>query len=235
VRILAVVTARGGSKRLPGKNLRQLGGLPLVAWSVGVVHGIPEITACLVSTDDPGIAEAARSAGAIVPWLRPAELATDNASSVDVAIHALDWYEGDSGTVDGLLLLQPTSPFRRRESIERGLELYRGSGHRPIVGVSPAAAHPFWCYFIEDESMRPVVDHAVNHVRSQELPPAFVLNGAFYLISPKRLRAERSFYTRDMVPLVMEDRIEGLDIDTELDWTVAEAAARQRPAPGLAK
>jgi CMP-N,N'-diacetyllegionaminic acid synthase len=235
VRVLAVVTARGGSKRLPGKNLRNLAGIPLVAWTIRVASGIPEIAACLVSTDDPAIAEAARSAGGMVPWLRPARLATDEASSIDVAIHALDWFEGDSGPVDGLLLLQPTSPFRRRESIERGLELYRRLGHRPVVGVSPAAVHPFWCYFIEDESMRPVINDGVNHVRSQELPPAFALNGAFYLISPTRLRAERSFCATDMVPLVMEDQIEGLDIDTELDWNVAEAAAALRPAPGPAK
>lgn len=194
-----------------------------------MARGIPEITTCLVSTDDPAIAAAARSAGGDVPWLRPHELANDNALTVDVAIHALDWYEAEKGPVDGLLLLQPTSPFRRRATVERGIELFRRSGHRTVVGVSPAADHPFWCYFLHDDSMRAVMDTEVHDVRSQDLPPVFVLNGAFYLISPARLRTERSFRSRDMVPLVMEDPIESLDIDTELDWSVAEAALRLRP------
>ena len=137
MKILAVVTARGGSKRLPGKNVRPLGGIPLLTWSINVASGIPEVCDILVSTDDPAIADIARDAGALVPWLRPAELATDDASSVDVCLHALDWYEAAHGAVDGLLLLQPTSPLRRRATLERGLDAFRAHGGRPVLGVSP--------------------------------------------------------------------------------------------------
>ena len=108
MRILALIAARGGSKRLPGKNMRLLGGKPLIIWSIDVAKNIPDICDILVSTDDPAIAAVCTEAGAYVPWLRPAELSTDTASPVDVALHALDWYRAKKGSVDGLLLLQPT-------------------------------------------------------------------------------------------------------------------------------
>ena len=226
MRILALITARGGSKRLPGKNIRSLGGSPLIVWSIDVVKGNPEICDILVSTDDASIAEVARNAGALVPWLRPAELATDTASSVDVCLHALDWYEGENGKVDGLLLLQPTSPFRSRDSVLRGIELFRGHHRRPVLGVSPAKSHPMRCFQIEGESMRPFIHEGASHLRSQDLPLAYVENGAFYLIVPEDLRKLRSFSSDDMVPLVIDEPKERIDIDTEWDWKMAEAVLR---------
>jgi CMP-N-acetylneuraminic acid synthetase len=222
LRLLALVLARGGSKRVPGKNIRLLGGKPLIVWSLEAVKGIPDVAATLVSTDDPGIAEVARQAGALVPWLRPVALATDTASSLDAALHALDWFEAAHGALDGVLLLQPTSPFRRVQSLLQGIELYRKCGHKPVVGVSPAHSHPLWCFKIDQLQMRPYVDGGGLGIRSQELPPAYVINGAFYLVDPARLRAERSFFSDDMVPLVMDAPEEGIDIDTEWDWRIAE-------------
>lgn len=224
MRILALITARGGSKRVPGKNIRPLGGKPLIAWSVDVAKGIPEICDILVSTDDSAIAEVARAAGALVPWLRPAALATDTASSVDVCLHALDWYEAENGKVDGLLLLQPTSPFRSRATIIQGLELFHQRQHRLVVSVSPAASHPMWCFKCEGEGMQPFIENKGAHLRSQDLPPAYVLNGVLYLISPEDLRERHSFHGDNMVPLVIDDPYESLDIDTEFDWLTAEAA-----------
>ncbi len=226
MRILALITARGGSKRLPGKNVRHLGGRPLIVWSIEVAKGIPEICDILVSTDDPTIADISRTAGALVPWLRPAELATDTATSVDVCLHALDRYEGDNGKVDGLLLLQPTTPFRRRDTVLRGIELFRGHQRRPVFGVSPPASHPMRCFQIEGESMRPFIDEGGLHLRSQDLPPAYVENGVFYLITPEDLRKLRSFSSDFMVPLVVDEPQESIDIDTEWDWKVAETALR---------
>lgn len=224
MKILALITARGGSKRLPGKNIRPLGGTPLIVWSIKVAQGIPNICDILVSTDDTATAEIARSAGALVPWLRPLELATDTASSVDVCVHALDWYESVNGKLDGLLLLQPTSPFRSRNTVLRGMEIFREHQHRPVLGVSPAASHPMWCYQVDGEALRPFIDSGGLHLRSQDLPPAYAANGAFYLIAPEDLRRRRSFYSDDMVPLVIDEPSESLDIDTEWDWMIAEAA-----------
>ncbi len=226
MRILGLVTARGGSKRLPQKNFRLLGGSPLIVWSIDVAKGIPEICDILVSTDKSAIAEIARDAGALVPWLRPAELATDTASSVDVCLHALDWYEGENGKVDGLLLLQPTSPFRSRDTVLRGIELFRMHDLRPVLGVSAAESHPMWCFKIDGETMRHFIDDGGVHRRSQDLPPAYVVNGAFYLIAPEDLRKQRSFYGDNMLPLVIDHPEESIDIDTEWDWKMAEAVLR---------
>lgn len=223
MRILALITARGGSKRLPGKNIRALGGKPLIVWSIDVAKDIPTICDILVSTDDPAIAAVSKEAGAYVPWLRPAELATDTASSVDVALHALDWYEAEKGAVDGLLLLQPTSPFRTQATVQRGIELFSKHGHQPVLGVSQTHAHPMWALKLEGDYLAPFMrDHGLKN-RSQELPPVYVVNGSFYLISPTELRACRSFRGEKTVALLIESQKEALDIDTDFDWLCAVA------------
>lgn len=235
MRILVVITARGGSKRLPGKNIRVLGEKPLIIWSIDVAKDIPEICDILVSTDDTAIVSVCTEAGALVPWLRPAELATDNANSVDVVLHALDWYETEKGAVDGILLLQPTSPFRTQKTVLRGIELFSKNGQQPVLGVSPAHAHPMWTLKLEDEYLVPFMQEHGMGTRSQDLPPAFVVNGSFYLISPAELRACRSFVGTKTTPLLIGAPQEALDIDTDWDWAVATAAlafiaGRQRRA-----
>lgn len=223
MKILALVLARAGSKRLPGKNIRILGGKPLIVWSIDAAKGITEICDILVSTDAPAIAEICTEAGALVPWLRPAELATDTASSVDTALHALDWYEAANGAVDGLLLLQPTSPFRTEETMRRGIELYRNNARLPVLGVSPTHAHPAWTLKMEGGYLVPFMpDHKLER-RSQDLSPAYVVNGSFYLISPAELRSGRSFVGARTIPLLIESPQEVLDIDTEWDFKMAEA------------
>jgi CMP-N,N'-diacetyllegionaminic acid synthase len=204
--------------------VRRLGTKPLIVWSLDVVIGIIEICDILVSTDDVEIARIAVAAGAMVPWLRPAELASDMATSLDACVHALDWYEKEKGSVDGVLLLQPTSPFRRRTSVLRGIDLFRDSRLFSVVGVSPAKSHPLWCFRIVDGTLRPFIGGAGLNARSQDLPPAYVINGAFYLSSPKALRDRHSFFSDDMVPLVMSEPEEAIDIDSEWDWKMAQAA-----------
>jgi len=223
MKILVLIPARGGSKRIRGKNVRPLGGRPLIVWSIDVVKGISGICDVLVSTDDPEIAQVARNAKALVPWLRPKKLATDTASSVDVCLHALNWYEKENGKVDGVMLLQPTSPYRSRDSILRGIELFRLHQYCPVIGVSAAESHPMWCFKVEEGAMRPFIKGAGLTVRSQDLPPAYVVNGALYLISPEDIRKLKSFYSENMVPLAMDAPTESIDIDTEWDWKLAEA------------
>ena len=223
MRILALVAARGESKRIVGKNLKLLGGRPLVAWSIASATRVPELCDVLMSTDDTAIADVARNAGALVPWLRPAELSTDHATAVDVALHALDWYERNRGMVDGLLLLQPTSPFRRDETILRGVDLFRRNPDCTVLGMSPASSHPMWTFRIEDGLAQPFLGIDGLRLRSQDLPSAYVVNGGFYLIAPNLLRQQRSFYHGKILPLIFNDAGEDLDIDTEADWKVAES------------
>jgi CMP-N,N'-diacetyllegionaminic acid synthase len=223
MRILALITARGGSKRLPGKNIRILGGKPLILWSIDVLKNIPEICDIVVSTDDPSIAAICIEAGVSVPWLRPTELATDTASSTSVALHALDWYEANCGPVDGLLLVQPTSPFRTKESVNRGIQLFRTHNGQSVLGVSPTHVHPMWALKIEDNCLTPFMTEHGLEMQSQELSPVYVVNGSFYLISPFELRKYQSFFGAKAAPLLIESMREALDIDTEWDWKVAEA------------
>ena len=222
MRILALITAREGSKRLPGKNLRMLGTKPLVSWSIDVVKDIPEICDILVSTDAIEIAEISKEAGALVPWLRPAELATDIATSVDVALHALDWYETERGIVDGLLLLQPTSPFRTKETVCKGIELFIKKKRSSVLGVSQTHAHPMWTLKMEGEFIVPFIAQHALASRSQDLEPAYTVNGSFYLISPVELRLNQAFIGKRTIPLLIESSAEALDIDTEWDFRLAE-------------
>lgn len=223
MKILALITARGGSKRLPRKNIRLLGGKPLISWSIDVAKNIPEICDILVSTDDIAIADIAKKEGAYVPWLRPNDLANDNSSSVDVALHALDWYEAKKEIIDGLLLLQPTSPFRSKETIQRGIELFTKHNCQTVIGVSLAQTHPMWTFKIENNYLLPFIhDHGLE-MRSQDLPKVYAVNGSFYLISPKELRQQHSFMKSKAIPLIVEPVKEALDIDTDLDFKMAES------------
>lgn len=222
MRILALIPARGGSKRLPGKNIRPLGGKPLIVWSIETARELSGCYPVMVSTDDPEIASIARAAGAMVPWLRPAELAGDTSGSVDVALHALDWYEERNGQVDGLLLLQPTSPFRSRDSMEKGLRLFEQGAGAAVIGVVPAATHPMWAFQVAGGRLKPYLAENGLKVRSQDLPEAFSISGSFYLIDPSVLRTERTFFAGDPLPLFLEAR-ESIDIDTLDDFRLAEA------------
>jgi CMP-N-acetylneuraminic acid synthetase len=222
MKILALVPARAGSKRIPKKNLRSLGNKPLFQWSIDSATGIDQICAILVSTDDPDIARLAVNLGAIVPWLRPEDLATDTASSVDVAIHSLDWYESTFGEVDGLLLLQPTSPFRKRETILEALRIFEQNNYTSLVSVTETDVHPEWIYRINDQKLIPIIESVGPHLRSQELKAAYALNGLIYLIKPNTLRKSRSFITQESFPLIVMAGSEVIDIDTEVDFKRAE-------------
>jgi CMP-N-acetylneuraminic acid synthetase len=227
MKILALIPARGGSKRLPGKNTKNLGGLPLIVWSIRAARESGCCMDVIVSTDDAEIASVATAHGASVPWLRPAELATDTATSVDVALHALQMAEKAQGPVDGLLLLQPTSPFRSAGAIQSAVNLYReGGGRHPIVSVGPARIHPMWCFRVQDRVMQPFMGWDAVVARSQDAEPAWTLNGSIYLISPERLRQEKRFITQDTWPLRMKRPEESVDIDTYSDWEEASNVAR---------
>lgn len=221
LKILALIPARAGSKRLPEKNKKQLGDKPLVAWSIESAKGISEICDILVSTDDPEIVDIAESAGALVPWLRPPELATDTALSVDVALHALDWYETKHGSVDGLLLLQPTSPFRKRKTIRAGIERFRQPNRSNVVGVSRTHSHPMWMFRIDGNHLYPYIDRDGFEIRSQDLPELFVPNGLLYLCEPNKLRKHHSLFGVEPYPIICDSFEEALDIDTEFDFKIA--------------
>lgn len=224
-KVLAIIPARGGSKRLRRKNVLALGGIPLVAWSIRAAKQSGVFCDVLVSTDDQEVAAVAVAYGARVPWMRPVDLASDTASVVDVLIYELNRYEAMVHTdIEAVMLLQPTSPFRRASSIRGAVEVFQRSHGASIVGVSPAKTHPLWC-LVEDKHgcMQPYAGEGGLGLRSQDLPPVFEVNGCLYLTDGKYLKESRSIYTKPFRPFVIDDPVESIDIDTPFDWRVAEA------------
>jgi CMP-N,N'-diacetyllegionaminic acid synthase len=156
-----------------------------------------------------------------------AYLATDKASSIEVLIHALNWYEANKSKIDGVLLLQPTSPFRSRKTIKLGIDLYREKGKQPVIGVSKAKDHPSWTMQILGGRLVPFINNQALVTRSQDLDQAYVVNGILYLISPKDIRENKIFNTEKAVPLIIESEREALDIDTEFDFMIAESIVKE--------
>lgn len=220
--LLGLVLARGGSKRVPDKNIRDLGGRPLIAWTLESARKSGVFMDVLVSTDDEQIATIAKAWGGKVPWLRPNEFATDKSPSIDATLHALDWAELEFGRIDGVMLLQPTSPFRRYQSITAAAALFKQRECRPVVSFSPTTVHPEWCFRKTEDGIIPVLGWDNLNKRSQDIPFTYQLNGAIYIATPDTLRKEKTFLTADTIPYIMNDEAETLDIDTQSDWIKAE-------------
>lgn len=232
MKLLGVIPARGGSKRLPGKNVRALAGRPLIDWTVRAARASGVLQDLVVSTDDPSIAAVAASCGVPVPRLRPADLATDEASSVAVLAHELRAWESEHGQrLDGAVLLQPTSPFRTAATIARAVERFAvAGGQQTVVGVSAAAAHPWWCLSVDTDGVASEWHPGGLRTRGQDLPPVHQINGTVYVAPRALLVADPpALYTQRLLAVVV-DAGEALDIDTEDDWAVAEALAARRLA-----
>ena len=223
--ILAVVPARGGSKGVPGKNVRPFLGQPLISRTIQVARASRELDRLLVSTDDDAIAAASREAGAEVPFRRPAEFAGDASTTLEVLRHAALWVEQDSQRrLDAIVTLQPTSPFRRTEHIDAAIRLWRESGAPSVISVCRAEHSPYWMGNLEGDLFRPLLGEPHRHPQRQVLPDVFRLNGAVYVTSRKTLLEEGRILGDGTRALVMTED-ESLDIDTELDFTIGELIA----------
>jgi CMP-N-acetylneuraminic acid synthetase len=218
LRILAIIPARSGSKRLPGKNKILLGGKPLFVWTVEAASRVPEICDILLSTDDEEILSIGKGLNILVPWMRPKKIASDKTPSVDVVSHALDWYENKNGAVDGVLLLQPTSPFRTTKLIAKSITLYAADMSCPVIGISPVHSHPLWMMKMDGDYCSPFFEDNALNMRSQDLVPAYAVNGSIYLFSPKHFRDKNSFFGAKNTPLLIDSEKESLDIDTLEDY-----------------
>ena len=223
--ILALVPARKGSKRIKDKNKKVLLDKPLIEWTIEAGKSLDEITQVLVSTDDPEIMEIAKKSGVLAPWLRPDHLSEDKTSTVDVIFHALDWYESNISKIDGVLLLQPTSPFRSPETLLRGIDLFKKHPTSSIIGVSKIRQHPSWAYKLLNGTLINFMSDQSVPIRSQDLEIAYFPTGSFYLTSPEVLRRDKSFLSQITIPLVVDSFEESIDIDTPEDFRIAELCA----------
>ncbi len=227
--ILGIIAARGGSKAIPRKNLALLANKPLIAWTVEVAIQSDSLDRLVISTDDPEIAEVGKKLGAEVPFLRPGELATDTATSMDVILHAIRWFdENESYRPDYILLLQPTSPLRTVTDIHRSIELVLAKRADSVVSVCETRQHPLWMKGInEDGKLLDLYPQSAVPTRRQDLPPVFALNGAIYLALRTFLLSERTFISDHTYAHVMPEN-RSLDVDTPWDLHLADLILRDR-------
>lgn len=224
LKTLFLIPARGGSKGVPGKNIRPLGGIPLIEYSIRDALAVAESAEdVVVSTDSSEIADISRKAGASVPFMRPEELATDTAASRDVMIHALDFLKYSGTKYDSLVLLQPTSPFRNPEDIRKGLRLFEEQRPDMVVSVKQASTNPYYnAYECDADGLLRISKGDGMITRRQDAPPVWEFDGSIYIIDPSSLRKFPSLGRMERILPLPNSVNHNVDIDTELDFIIAD-------------
>jgi CMP-N-acetylneuraminic acid synthetase len=222
MKILGVIPARGGSKGVLHKNIRFLGGKPLIVHTIEAARN-SRLSHCIVSTDSEEIAAVAKNHGAEVPFLRPAELATDTAKSIPVMVHALRWLEQKTGTeFDALMMLQPTTPFRTSADIDAAIRKMEETDCDSVISVVDVEGHhPARMKYLEgDRLIDPPFCEVYENQPRQELIPMYIRNGAIYL-TKRNVLIGGSFKGSDCRALICQAE-RSVNIDTELDFDYAE-------------
>ncbi|MBN2458161.1 acylneuraminate cytidylyltransferase family protein [Candidatus Woesearchaeota archaeon] len=230
IRVLAVVPARGGSKGIPKKNIIELNGKPLIAWTIEAGKQTTYIDRMIVSTDSKEIAEVAKRFKADVPFIRPDYLSSDTASSVDVLLHAIDYLEEKGEIYDYIMLLEPTSPLRTTEDIEKSIEMLESNTDaESIVGVAKAeSSHPLFSVTITDSGfIRPFSGEELKHIRRQDIKDVYFLEGTIYTSKIDALRKRKTFYHERTLPYIVE-RYKQFEVDEETDLVCIEALMRYK-------
>lgn len=234
-KVLAVIPARGGSKGVPHKNIRQVGGKPLIAWTIECALAARHLFhRVVVSTDDPETADIARSFGAEVPFMRPDELAADKSPTLPVLQHAVRFVEEQDGiTLDWVMLLQPTAPLRNVADLEASLELALAGGSDSVISVVRVFdVHPILMKRIEDGMLLPFCMEEKEGTRRQDYdPPAYMRNGAIYLSRRQSIMEQNSIWGRVIKPYVMPEE-RSLSIDTEEHMKLADLILSRRSGKG---
>jgi CMP-N,N'-diacetyllegionaminic acid synthase len=222
-RVLAVIPARGGSRGVPRKNVRDLAGKPLIAWTIQEALRSQYIDRLVLSSEDAEIMRIAQSYGCDVPFTRPADLSRDETPGVAPVLHAL----GELPGYDIVVLLQTTSPMRTAADIDGCVEHMIDSGASACVSVTAAQQSPYWMFTMDSRGiMEPLLKADSRALRRQELPAVYALNGAVYAAKCDWLLEYETFITRETVGFLMpQDR--SLDIDTELDLRIAQCIVQQ--------
>lgn len=225
-RILAIIPARGGSKGIPRKNIINVAGKPLIAWSIEAGKKSKYIDRILVSTEDEEIRKISMDYGAEVPFLRPMELAQDNTSSVDTIVDVIMKLRNiDSSEYDYILLLQPTSPLRNENQIDESIDMLMNNidKYDSLISVTELEHPVYWNRLIDDSGkLNSFMEYDKNkNYRRQDFSKTYRLNGAIYIIKTDKFLSGRSFETKDTLAYVM-DRRTSIDIDCMEDLELAE-------------
>lgn len=221
MKILYLIPARAGSKGLPGKNIKFLGGKSLISYSINfAMKNIKDEDEICISTDDLNVIKIADNLGIDVPFLRPKELSSDTATTYDVIMHALDYYEKGGKTFDCVLLLQPTSPFRNQEDFENLILTYNDDLDM-VVSVKSSKENPYFTLFEEDELGLLNKSKKGDFQRRQDCPKVFAYNGSMYLMKVAALKSKTISEFKKIKKIVMPEE-RSIDIDTMADWIMAE-------------
>lgn len=216
-KVLGIIPARGGSKGIPGKNIRMVAGKPLIAWTIEVAKQSKYLDRLILSSDDAEIIKVAKEWGADVPFVRPAELAQDDTPGVDPVLHALK----ETPEYDYVVLLQPTSPLRTVEDIDQCIETCLNLAAPACASVTVPEKSPYWMYTVNaDNRMKPLLA-AGSFTRRQDLPVVYALNGAVYVAEVDWLKLNKVFVTEETVAFEMS-KDHSVDIDTERDIELFE-------------
>jgi len=222
--ILGLIPARGGSKGLPRKNIKPLLGKPLIAWTIEQALASKYLDILIVSTEDKEIADISKKYGAEISFMRPKELAKDNAKGIDVVLHVIDWLkENDKRKqYDLLMLLQSTSPLRTKEDIDKAIELLFLKEAKAIVSVCEVDHHPLWANTLpENGCMKNFIRKEIMNKNRQELPVYYRLNGAIYLAYCDYIREQKSFLGSETFAYIMPKE-RSIDIDDDIDFRLAK-------------
>jgi N-acylneuraminate cytidylyltransferase len=219
--ILAIIPARGQSKGVQKKNIRSLAGKPLITYTIKAALDCKTVSRVVVSTEDDEIAHISKVSGAKA-IKRPMELAKDDSPTIDAIFHVLDTLlELEDYDPETIVLLQATSPLRIAGDIENALKLYEITPCESVISVVEHPHSPYWMLKVENEYLVPLFGTDFTKMRRQELPRAYLPNGAIFIASPRVIRQYRSFYCGQSIPYVMSPE-RSIDIDTELDFMLAE-------------
>ena len=222
--MLGVITARGGSKRLPAKNVLDLAGKPLIAWTIEAGLRSKYIDELIVSTDNVEIAEISRNFGANVPFMRPKELGADNVHPAEAVIHAVNYFIAEQKReFEYVVLLQPTSPLRNEHDIDKAIEFLYSTKADAVVSVCKAEHSPLWYNILPDNlSMKNFLRDDLKSKMSHDLPTYYRVNGAIYISKAKQLLKEKTFFLQDNIFAFLMDGKKSVDIDSLVDFRLAE-------------
>lgn len=223
MRTLGLIPARGGSKGIPAKNRRLLGGKPLLAWTAEPARAAIRLDRIVLSTDDEAIARIGREIGVDVPFLRPADLARDETPMLPVVAHALDTLEQAGDAFDALCLLQPTHPLRSASDIDRAIDRLAAGDVDTVVSVLPVPHehNPHWVYFEHDDRLILATGETEPIPRRQELPPAYHRDGSLYVVRTEIIRDRASLFGPRLAGVV-GDPERYVNLDGPKDWDRAE-------------
>ncbi len=221
--MIAIIPARGGSKGVPGKNIKDLAGYPLIYYTIKAAKEAKAIDRIIVSTDDKQIADVALGFGAEVPFLRPEELASDTAKAIDNYIYTLERLQQMSGAeINEFVVLQPTSPLRTSKDIDEAIDLYYEKNAESVISVVKAEHPPTWYKKIASNGV--LIDYFTstdNSLNRQEAMDTYLPNGAIYVFNYSSLKKNYGYYNSKTYPYVMKLE-NSVDIDTIIDFKLAE-------------